>query len=231
VWLTFNVKIHFLLLLGQSLQEDAWPIAFLEEWPLRRLRTSLFRQVRTIFHRFCGAFVTHEDFDWCEKCDLIPVKLSQKSSRQPVVFSHPTIGTIGLTEPDAIKKYGEANLKIYKSTFVNLHYSMFNMEPSDKPKTFMKVICAGVSEQVVGLHICGMAADEMLQGFGVAIKMGATKADLDACVAIHPTASEELVTLGTWGTSPQYSGAKVPPLSGAAAPEPVFAHPAPGSKM
>jgi len=80
-----------------------------------------------------------------------------------VVFSHPTIGTIGLTEPEAIEKYGEANLKIYKSTFVNLYYSMFNLEPSEKPKTFMKVICAGTTEQVVGLHIVGMAADEILQ--------------------------------------------------------------------
>lgn len=150
-----------------------------------------------------------------------------------VVFSHPTIGTIGLTEPQAIAKYGEENLKIYKSTFVNLYYSMFNLEPSEKPKTFMKLICAGVQEQVVGLHMVGMAADEILQGFGVAVKMGATKADFDACVAIHPTAGEELVTLGTWGTSPPYSGAAVPPLDGAPAPEPTLAHPTPprNSKM
>lgn len=76
-----------------------------------------------------------------------------------VVFSHPTIGTIGLTEPQAIAKYGQENIKIYKSTFVNLYYSMFYMEPSDKPKTFMKLICAGVEEQVVGVHIIGMGAD------------------------------------------------------------------------
>ena len=140
-----------------------------------------------------------------------------------VVFSHPTIGTIGLTEPEAILKYGEANLKIYKSTFVNLQYSMYDMEPSEKPKTFVKIICAGIEEQVVGLHILGDAADEMLQGFGVAMKMGATKADFDAVVAIHPTAAEEVVTAGTWGTSPHYSGAAVPPLMGAAAPEPTLA--------
>ena len=140
-----------------------------------------------------------------------------------VVFSHPTIGTCGLTEPQAIQKYGAENLKIYKSTFVNLYYSMFSsMEPSEKPKTFMKLICAGIEEQVVGLHIVGMGADEMLQGFGVAMKMGATKADFDSSVAIHPTASEELVTMGTWGTSPPYSGAKVPPILGAAAAEPTL---------
>jgi len=166
-------------------------------------------------------------------CDrLFGGQTQQKTSYEnvpTVVFSHPPIGTIGLTEPQAIAKYGEDNLKIYKSTFVNLFYSMFNMEPSEKPKTFMKVICAGTTEQVVGLHIVGLAADEMLQGFGVAMKMGATKADLDACVAIHPTASEELVTLGTWGTSPQFSGAAVSPLAGASAPEPPLAHPV--SKM
>lgn len=138
-----------------------------------------------------------------------------------VVFSHPTVGTIGLTEPQAIEKYGKDNLKIYNSTFVNLYYSMFShMQPAEKPKTIVKMICAGETELVVGLHIIGMGADEMLQGFGVAMKMGATKADFDATVAIHPTAAEEVVTLGTWGTSPQASGAKVPPLMGAAAPQP-----------
>mmetsp|Transcript_4884 Transcript_4884/g.13696 ORF Transcript_4884/g.13696 Transcript_4884/m.13696 type:complete len:565 (-) Transcript_4884:104-1798(-) len=137
-----------------------------------------------------------------------------------VVFSHPTIGTIGLTEPAAIEKYGAENINVYKSTFVNLQYSMFEMEPKDKPKTFYKIICAGVDEQVVGLHMIGLASDEVLQGFSVAMKMGATKADFDSAVAIHPTASEEAVTMGTWGTSPQASGAKVPPLMGAKAPEP-----------
>lgn len=139
-----------------------------------------------------------------------------------VVFSHPTIGACGLTETQAVEKYGKDNLKIYKSTFVNLYFSVFDMEPSDKPKTFYKLICAGQEEQVVGLHMIGMGSDEILQGFGVAIKMGATKADFDACIAIHPTASEELVTLGVWGTSPQYSGAKAPPLMGAPAPEPTL---------
>lgn len=137
-----------------------------------------------------------------------------------VVFSHPTIGTIGLTEPQAIEKYGADNIKIYKSTFVNLFYSMFNMAPSDKPKTLMKLICAGTTEQVVGLHMIGMAVDEILQGFAVAIKMGATKADFDSTVAIHPTGAEELVTLAPWGQSPEASGAIVSPLNGAAPPAP-----------
>jgi glutathione reductase (NADPH) len=107
-------------------------------------------------------------------------------------------------------------------TFTQLYFAMFDMDPSDKPKTYMKIVCAGVEEQVVGLHIVGRGADEMLQGFGVAVKMGATKADFDSCVAIHPTASEEIVTMGTWGTSPLYSGAATPPLLGARTKEPTL---------
>mmetsp|Transcript_41252 Transcript_41252/g.124747 ORF Transcript_41252/g.124747 Transcript_41252/m.124747 type:complete len:469 (-) Transcript_41252:453-1859(-) len=132
-----------------------------------------------------------------------------------VVFSHPTIGTVGLTEPQAVAKYGEDNVRAYTSKFANLHYGIFDVEPDDKPKTHMKLVCAGVDERVVGIHVLGMGSDEMMQGFGVAVKMGATKADFDSTIAIHPTASEELVTMGVWGTSPQASGAKVSPLNGA----------------
>ena len=63
------------------------------------------------------------------------------------------------------------------------------------------MICQGPNEKVVGLHIIGKDADEMLQGFAVAVKMGATKADFDKTVAIHPTGAEELVTLPPWGKS------------------------------
>jgi len=139
-----------------------------------------------------------------------------------VVFSHPPIGTCGLTEKKAIEKYGVENIKVYKSKFANLFYGIFDMSPDDKPKTSMKLVCAGEEEKVVGIHVIGMGADEMMQGFGVAMKMGATKADLDSCVAIHPTASEELVTMGTWGTSPQFTGAKHSPLNGAAPAEPTL---------
>jgi glutathione reductase (NADPH) len=139
-----------------------------------------------------------------------------------VVFSHPTIGTVGLTEPKAVAKYGEENIKIYKSKFANLFYGIFDMESDEKPQTFMKLICAGEEEKVVGIHVIGMGADEMMQGFGVAVKMGATKADFDSCIAIHPTASEELVTMGVWGTSPQKSGAVNPPLMGAKTAEPTL---------
>jgi glutathione reductase (NADPH) len=106
-----------------------------------------------------------------------------------VIFSHPPIGTIGLSERDAIAKYGPDNVKVYKSKFSNLYYGPWQVDYDDKPKTAMKLVCAGPEELVVGLHVVGMGADEMLQGFGVALKMGATKADFDSTVAIHPTAA------------------------------------------
>lgn len=108
-----------------------------------------------------------------------------------VVFSHPTMGTVGLTEKEAREKYGDDKIKIYRSKFTNMYYAM----TEHKPKTTMKLVCAGDNELVVGVHMIGLGCDEMLQGFGVAVKMGATKADFDNCVAIHPTASEELVTM------------------------------------
>jgi glutathione reductase (NADPH) len=137
-----------------------------------------------------------------------------------VVFSHPTIGTIGLSEPEAIEKYGQENVKVYKSKFANLYYGPWQVEPDDKPKTAMKLVCAGMEELVVGLHVIGVGADEMLQGFGIALKMGATKADFDATVAIHPTAAEEFVTMFPWGLSEQTSGAVQSPLNGAPPPQP-----------
>jgi len=119
-----------------------------------------------------------------------------------VVFSHPTIGTCGLTEESAKAKYGTTNIKCYTSTFTNLWYGPYAMEPEIKPKTAMKLVCLLPEEKVVGLHVIGMGADEMLQGFAVAMKMGATKADFDSAVAIHPTAAEEFVTMPPWGLSP-----------------------------
>jgi len=110
-----------------------------------------------------------------------------------VVFAHPEVGSIGLTEPQAVEKYGRENLKIYKTNFTAMYYAM--MDPEQKGPTAYKLICAGPEEKVVGLHILGLGSGEMLQGFGVAVKMGATKADFDSCVAIHPTSAEELVTL------------------------------------
>lgn len=108
-----------------------------------------------------------------------------------VVFSHPPIGTIGLTELEAIAQYGEDNVKVYTSTFT----AMYTAVTTNRQPCKMKLVCAGADEKVVGLHGIGYTVDEMIQGFGVAMKMGATKADFDSVVAIHPTGSEEFVTM------------------------------------
>lgn len=110
-----------------------------------------------------------------------------------VVFAHPEVGSIGMTEPEARKHYGDDKVKVYNTSFTAMYYAM--MEQEDKGPTSYKLVCIKPEEKVVGLHIVGLGSAEMLQGFGVAVKMGATKKDFDSCVAIHPTSAEELVTL------------------------------------
>jgi glutathione reductase (NADPH) len=107
-----------------------------------------------------------------------------------VVFAHPPIGKVGLTEPEARERFGDT-LTIYETSFTPMRYAL----NAHGPKTAMKLVCAGPEERVVGIHMIGDGVDEMLQGFAVAVKMGATKADLDSTVAIHPSSAEELVTL------------------------------------
>ena len=108
-----------------------------------------------------------------------------------VVFSHPPIGTVGLTETEARERYAQDELKIYKSEFVPMYHALTER----RPKSAMKLVTLGGDERVIGCHIIGPGADEMLQGFAVAVRMGARKADLDDTVAIHPTSAEELVTM------------------------------------
>lgn len=107
-----------------------------------------------------------------------------------VVFSHPAIGTIGMTETEARAEYGDA-IKVYSSGFTSMYYALGDK----KQRSVMKLITVGDNERVVGCHIIGDGADEMTQGFAVAMRMGATKADFDDTVAIHPTSAEELVTM------------------------------------
>lgn len=114
-----------------------------------------------------------------------------------VVFSHPPIGTIGLPEPEAIKQYGAENITTRQTRFSSMAYA-FNDETS-KVKTGLKLVLKGPEELVVGLHCIGPCSDEMLQGFAVAVRMGATRRDFEASVAIHPTIGEEMVTFGGWG--------------------------------
>ncbi len=115
-----------------------------------------------------------------------------------VVFAHPSpVATVGLSEEEARRVYGGEtgeDVRTYASSFVNMHYAMMD-SAADKAVTRIKLVCVGKGERIVGLHMIGKSVDEILQGFAVAIKMGATKADFDRCIAIHPTASEELVLL------------------------------------
>lgn len=108
-----------------------------------------------------------------------------------VVFTHPTIATIGLTEEQAEAQYAKEELKIYRSRFTPMYFALNEQQQTCE----MKLICLGKEEKIIGLHAIGRGVDEMLQGFAVAIKMGATKADFDNTVAIHPTGAEEFVTM------------------------------------
>jgi glutathione reductase (NADPH) len=108
-----------------------------------------------------------------------------------VVFSHPPIGTVGLSEQQARERYLNEPIRVYKSEFVSMFYALTDV----KPQTAMKLVCVGADERVVGCHVIGLGADEMIQGFGVAVSMGARKRDFDDTIAIHPTSAEELVTM------------------------------------
>ena len=108
-----------------------------------------------------------------------------------VIFSHPPIGTIGLSEGEALQRYPDEKVRVYKTEFV----PMFHALTDEKPKTAMKLVVVGDEERVVGCHVIGPGADEMTQGFAVAITMGARKVDFDDTIAIHPTSAEELVTM------------------------------------
>jgi len=107
-----------------------------------------------------------------------------------VIFSHPTIGTVGMTEDEARQQYGD-DVHVYNSGFTPMFYALGD----DKGRSVMKLITVGSDERIVGCHVFGAGADEMMQGFAVAIRMGATKKDFDDTVAIHPTNAEEVVTM------------------------------------
>jgi len=107
-----------------------------------------------------------------------------------VIFGHPPIGTVGLSEAAARDLHGE-EVRVYSSAFVPLYHAL----TARKPRAHVKLVTVGPEQRIVGLHAIGEGADEMLQGFAVAVRMGATKRDFDDTVAIHPTVAEELVTL------------------------------------
>jgi glutathione reductase (NADPH) len=107
------------------------------------------------------------------------------------VFSHPNVGTVGMTETDARKKYGE--VRIFKSEFKALKHTL----SASAERTFMKLVVDAASDRVLGLHMVGPDAGELVQGFAVALQCGATKAQFDATIGIHPTMAEEFVTMRT----------------------------------
>ena len=107
-----------------------------------------------------------------------------------VIFTHPPIGTVGATEAQARSDHGDA-VRVYRTRFNSMYYAF-----SDDPRaTAMKLVTVGDEERIVGCHVIGEGADEMMQGFAVAVRMGARKCDFDDTVAIHPTSAEELVTM------------------------------------
>ncbi len=107
------------------------------------------------------------------------------------VFSTPEASTVGLTEAEAKEKYGEENIKIYRTRFRPMFYSLAGGEE----KTMMKLVVDTSNDKVLGAHMVGENAAEIIQGVAIAVKMGATKKDFDATVGIHPTAAEEFVTM------------------------------------
>ena len=107
-----------------------------------------------------------------------------------VVFTHPPIGTVGLSEQEARAQHGDA-VETFRSDFMPLYHSLTER----RRRAEMKLVTVGADRRIVGLHVIGMGADEMLQGFAVALRMGATKRDFDDTVAIHPTSAEEFVTM------------------------------------
>ena len=146
--------------------------------------------------------------DATNRLNLTPVALHEgvclsetlfgRAPRSPVhddvpaaVFSQPPVGTVGLTEAAARQRYGE--IDVYRTTFRTLKHTLTH----GHERTLMKLVVDRKSDRVVGLHMVGSEAGEIVQGFAVAIKAGATKADFDATLGIHPTAAEEFVTLRT----------------------------------
>ncbi|KAF8085285.1 hypothetical protein N665_0672s0002 [Sinapis alba] len=107
------------------------------------------------------------------------------------VFSQPPIGTVGLTEEQAIEQYGD--IDVFTSNFKPLKATLSGLPD----RVFMKLIVCANTNKVLGVHMCGEDSPEIIQGFGVAVKAGLTKADFDGTVGVHPTAAEEFVTMRT----------------------------------
>lgn len=107
------------------------------------------------------------------------------------VFTTPEAASVGITEDEAIQQYGEDSVHVFRSRFRSMYYTL----PNKDEKTLMKLIVHTESDKVLGAHMVGDSAAEIIQGVAIALKMGATKADFDATVGIHPSSAEEFVTM------------------------------------
>jgi glutathione reductase (NADPH) len=107
------------------------------------------------------------------------------------IFTHPEAATVGLTEAEAKEQFGEDGVKIYRSKFRPMYYVL----PNKEEKTLMKLVVEVATDKVVGAHMVGDYSAEIIQGVAIAVKMGATKANFDATVGIHPSSAEEFVTM------------------------------------
>jgi glutathione reductase (NADPH) len=107
------------------------------------------------------------------------------------VFTHPSIGTVGYTEEAARARFGDGDIRTFRSEFKALRHTL----SSSTERTLMKLVVQTSSDRVVGLHMVGAEAGEIVQGFAVALRAGATKAVFDSTIGIHPTVAEEFVTM------------------------------------
>lgn len=107
------------------------------------------------------------------------------------VFTTPEAASVGITEDEAIEQYGEDAVHVFRSRFRSMYYTL----PNKDEKTLMKLIVHTESDKILGAHMVGDSAAEIIQGVAIALKMGATKADFDATVGIHPSSAEEFVTM------------------------------------
>jgi glutathione reductase (NADPH) len=105
------------------------------------------------------------------------------------VFAHPNLATVGLSEEKARARFG--TVEVYKASFRALKHTL----GASEEKIFMKLVVDAASRRVVGAHMIGPDAGEIIQGVAIAVKLGATKAQFDATIGIHPTAAEEFVTM------------------------------------
>jgi glutathione reductase (NADPH) len=123
-----------------------------------------------------------------------PTKVDH-SNVPTAVFSEPEVGVVGLTEAQAVEKLGVVD--VYKASFRPMKATLSGRDT----RVFMKLVVDGKTDRIVGCHVVGPDAAELIQVVGIAVTMGATKADFDATMAVHPTAAEELVTMREKATS------------------------------